>query len=144
MQNMRSTSTFARVQGADGSSWHRRRRGYWRLGTQLKHGTDRGERGDLGCVLTSGRYGQRWPNLSRRQWTVAGVLQLGLLPRDTPRAPGEGETGLGMHIDVTRLRETATSSGGRPCLQTGRWPAAPGSVVEHTRRQCRGKEGNMD
>jgi hypothetical protein len=73
-----------------------------------------------------------------------GGLRLRLQPRDAPRAPGDGETGLGMQIDVTRLRETATSSGGRPCLQTGRWQAEPGSVVEGTRRQCRGKEGNVD
>jgi hypothetical protein len=96
-------------------------------------------------VLTSGRYERRWPNLGRRRRkAAAGVLQLGLLPRDAPRAPGDGETRLEMQIDVTRLREMVTSSGGCPCLETRRWPAAPGSVVERIRRQCRGKEGNMD
>jgi hypothetical protein len=48
MQNMRS-STFGQgrtreLHGADGSSCRRRRRGYGRLGTRLKHRTDRGER----------------------------------------------------------------------------------------------------
>jgi hypothetical protein len=43
-------------------------------------------------VLTSGRDRRRWPDSDRRRENSGGDLRLGLLPRDTTRAPGNGET----------------------------------------------------
>jgi hypothetical protein len=87
------SGTNTRVQGADGSSWRRRRRGYGRLEVRPRLWTERGGRGDPTCVLTSGRDGRRWPNLGRRREDNGGNMRLGLLARGCAfQRPSVGHT----------------------------------------------------
>jgi hypothetical protein len=129
--------------GCAGASGHSSRRRRGRPRARLRCRTYRGELGDRREMLTGGGEGGDWisPNGGgRRPATQAPAA--GCSEGTRRRGDGASDADQG-HVapgDGDFLRQ----SGGRPCLQTWRWSAALGSVVGRTRRQCRGKEGNID
>jgi hypothetical protein len=92
-----------------GAPGHSGRQRWGRPRARTRLWTERGGRLDLGCVLTSGWDGRRWPNLDRRQEDSGGDMRLGLLPRNPLRDLGDRESawvacGAGMRVCAAKVK----------------------------------------